>query len=264
VLTWEVAGDREGTLRLFDAWKQVDLWKKTFDARARFWPVADEALAVMDTKGHLTVLSLPDGKATLDTQVDKEPALQDIYMIRSAQVDVVITNRSTAPRPNMQIAAMAGTPGMAAVINGAAYGFDRRTGERLYKQTLAQKGLLLGQPVESPVIVFAATLQKTNRNNQQPMKGELSCLDKRTGRMVFTQEVDQALTMIDTSCNPEKQEVTIRTPVQTYRLKFTDEAVEAPPPDEKKTSANGGAGRALSRAVGRVLGGLGKVSEKEE
>jgi outer membrane protein assembly factor BamB len=261
VLAWEVTGEGQGTLRLVDVWKQADLWKKTFDARSRFWPVADEALAVMDTKGHLTVLSLPDGQATINAELDKEPALQDIYLIRSPQVDVLITNRTTAQRQNVNIAAMAGQPGMAAVINGAAYGFDRRTGARLYKQALTQKGLLLGQPAESPVILFAATMQTMRRNNQA-MKGDLACLDKRTGRFVLQQEVDQPLQMLDMSCDPEKHEVLVRTPIHSYRLKFTDEPVEAPAPGEKKTSAAAGAGRAVTRALGRILTGRSKDNDK--
>ncbi|HEX7377215.1 MAG TPA: PQQ-binding-like beta-propeller repeat protein [Pirellulales bacterium] len=257
VLAWELTGESEGTLRLFDAWKQVDLWRKPFDARARFWPVADEALAAMDTRGRLTVLSLPDGKPTIETQLDKEPALQDIYLLRSPHTDVLITNRSTQQRANINVAAMAVPPGMAAVVNGAAYGFDRRTGQRLYKQTLTQKGLLLGQPAASPLLVFAATTQRMRNNNAQPMKGELTCLDKRTGKIVLQQELDQALNMLETSCRPDKLEVMVRTPVQTFHIKLTDEPAEVPPaeapPGEKKTSAVGGAGRALSRALGRAL-----------
>jgi hypothetical protein len=47
--------------------------------------------------------------------------------------------------------------------------------------------------------------------------------------------------------------VTVRTPVQTFRLKLTDEPAEAPPADEKKNAGLSGAGRALSRALGRAL-----------
>ncbi|HVX13934.1 MAG TPA: PQQ-binding-like beta-propeller repeat protein [Pirellulales bacterium] len=259
VLAWEQTVDGQGRLRLLDVWKGTDLWKKKFDGRSRFWPVADEALAVMEPKGHLTVLSLPDGTATIDTDLDKEPALQDIYLIRSPRIDLVITNRSTAPRANVNMA-MPGQPGMAAIVNGALYGFDRRTGERLYdKVPLVQKGLLLGQPVDSPVLLFATTTQRVSR---QPPKGELACLDKRTGRWVFKQEIDQPLMMVDTSCDLEKHEVLLRTPVQSYRLKFTDQAEEAPAADEKKTSSTGSAGRAVTRILGRVLSGRSKSSEE--
>jgi outer membrane protein assembly factor BamB len=261
ILAWELTGSDQGTLRMVDVWRQMDLWKKKFDARSRLYPVADEALAVMEPNGHLALLSLSDGQATIDAKLDKEPALQDIYVVRSPRTDVVITNRSSAPRPNVNIAAMPGQPGMAAVINGTAYGFDRRTGERLYKQPLIQKGLLLGQPIDLPVIVFAATMQRMNRNAQPP-KGELACLDKRTGRMVFQQDLDQPINMIDAVCDPIKHELLLRTPIQSYRLKFTDEPVDAAPAKEKKVSAAGGTGRAMSRILGRVLGGLGKPAEK--
>ena len=260
VLAWELTGGGEGTLRLVDVWKQAYVWQKKFDARSHFWPVADEALAVMEPSGHLSVLSLPDGKATIDAELDKEPALADVYLVRSPTIDVVIVNRSTAPRPNMNLQAMPVQNGMAVLINGAAYGFDRRTGERLFKQSLNQKGLLLGQPVDLPVLLFAATTQRPGRPAQPP-KGELACMDKRTGHMVFQQDVEQHITMIDTLCDPEKHEVVLRTPVSSYRLKFTDEAEEAPPANEKKTSAATGASRAMTRVLERWIGALGKAAE---
>ncbi len=261
VLAWEAGGDGQGTLRLVDIWKQAEIWSRKFDARSRFWPVADEALAVMEPNGHLTVLSLPDGNPTIDAELDKEPALADIYLLRSPQVDVVITNRSTAPRGNMNIMAMPGQAGMGVLVNGAAYGFDRRTGERLFKQPLNQKGLLLGQAAELPVIVFAATMQRPR--GQQPAKGELACLDKRTGRMVFQQDMEPA-NLVDVACDPENHEVILKTQSSSYRLKFTDEPPDPPAANdknEKKTSAAAGAGRAVSRVFGRWFGSRDKRDE---
>ncbi|OYV95768.1 MAG: hypothetical protein B7Z73_01940 [Planctomycetia bacterium 21-64-5] len=256
VLTWELAGGGEGTLRLFDAWKQADLWKKKFNARSRFSTVGDEAVAVVEPDGHLSVLSLPDGQATIDAEIDKEPALQDVYLLRSAEVDVVITNRATNHRPNMNVAAIPGQAGTV-LVNGTAYGFNRQTGQRLYHQTLSHKGLILNQPVDLPVLVFAATVQRPARN-PQGARGELACLDKRTGRFVFQQEMEQQMALVDTVADPEKHEVLVRTPVQSYRLKFTGEPEAAPPPNEKKTSAATGAGRAAARLFGRLLEGIGK------
>jgi outer membrane protein assembly factor BamB len=260
VLAWEAGGDGQGTLRLLDVWKQSEIWSRKFDVRARFGPVADEALAVMEPSGHLTVLSLPEGKATIDVELDKEPALADIYLLRSPQVDVLITNRSTAPRGNVNIA-MPGQAGVGVIISGAAYGFDRRTGERLFKQALSQKGLLLGQAADLPVIVFAAVTQRPR--GQQPVKGELACLDKRTGRMVVLQDMEPANT-VDVICDPDAHEVTLKTQSTSYTLTFTDEPPDPPPAQEKsekKTSAATGAGRAVSRVLGRWLGTRGKTDE---
>jgi outer membrane protein assembly factor BamB len=261
VLAWEVGSEGQGKLRLVDVWTQAEIWSKKFDSRSRFWPSTDEAIAVMEPSGHLTVLSLSDGRATIDAELDKEPALADIYLLRSPHVDVVITNRSTAPKGNMNIAAMPGQAGVGVLINGAAYGFDRRTGERLFKQPLSQKGLLLGQAPELPVIVFAATMQRPR--GQQPPKGELACLDKRTGRMVFQQDMEPA-NIVDVACDPDSHEVTLKTQSASYRLKFTDEPPDPPPANdktEKKTSAAAGTGRAVSRVLGRLLGGLGKKED---
>jgi outer membrane protein assembly factor BamB len=260
VLAWEVGGG-SGTLRLVDAWSQAELWRKKFDSRSRFWPLADEALAVMEPSGRLFVLALPDGNSTIETELDKEPALTDIYLLRSPQTDVVITNRSAPQRANMNIAALPGQAGMGVMINGAAYGFDRRTGQRLYKQPLTQKGLLLGQAAELPVIVFASNNQRAR--GQQPAKGELACLDKRTGRMVFQQDMEPA-NMVDVTCDPDKHEVTLRTQSSTYRLKFTDEPLDPAPANEKnekKTSAAAGTGRAMARALGRLLGSRGNSDD---
>lgn len=256
VLAWDLGSGGQGTLFLFDPGKQAAVWKKKFDARSRFSTVGDDTVAVVEPTGHLSILSLPDGQATIDAEIDKEPALQDVYLLRSPRLDLLITNRSTPQRPNnMNVAAMPGQPG-AILVNGAVYGFNRQTGQRIYRQSLSQKGLILNQPADLPVLVFAAMVQRA-RSNQPGARGELACLDKRTGRFVFQQETEQPMAIVDTVSNPEKHEVLVRTPVVAYRLKFTGEP-EAAPANEKKTSAAAGAGRAVGRAVGKLFEGLGK------
>lgn len=259
VLAWELGGGGgQGTLFLFDPWKQATLWKKKFDHRSRFATIGEDTVAVVEPTGHLSILSLPDGQATIDAEIDKEPALQDVYLLRSPQIDMLITNRSMRQGVNMNVAAMPGQSG-AMLVNGAIYGFNRQTGQRIYRQSLSQKGLILSQPADLPVLVFAATVQRGR--SPQAAKGELACLDKRTGRWVLQQEMDQHLGFVDTVSNAEKHEVLVRTPVVTYRLKFTGEPDEASSND-KKTSAAAGAGRAVSRALGKLIEDLGKPGGK--
>lgn len=248
VLDWDPAVRGKGRLRLFDVWKQAAVWSKEFDGQARFWPVADEALAVVERTGHLTVLSLADGAATIDEQLPAEKTPAEIYLLRSPDIDVVIVNRPLPRNANLNVMPVpmnaAGAAGV--MINGMVYGFDRRTGEKLYAREVLRKATVLSRPVDLPVLLFAGVAQRQARM-QQPPQGELAVMDKRTGKMLLEKQVPQLMS-VDLSCDLDKHEVTVHTPPEMFRLTFTDEPDDAPQAAAKK-SPTSAAGRAIWRAL---------------
>lgn len=261
VLHWQPPAKGKGRLRLFDPWKQAAVWTKEFDGQAKFCPAADEALAVMERGGHLTVLSLADGQTTVDAQLPPEKSLAEIYLLRSPDVDVVIINRQQQRNANLNVMPppmnAAGAAG--AMVHGMVYGFDRRTGEKRFAREVQRKAIVLNRPAELPVLLFAANTQRPGRPQQ--LNGELAIMDKRTGKMLLEKQVNQLMS-VDATCDLDKHEVTVQTPHETFRLTFTDEPDDAPPDVGKKSPASA-AGRAVWRALRTRLAPYGDAIDDE-
>ncbi|HEX7448902.1 MAG TPA: PQQ-binding-like beta-propeller repeat protein, partial [Pirellulales bacterium] len=191
VLDWEPAPKGNGRLRLLDVWKQTAVWTKEFDGQAKFHPVADEAVAVLERNGRLTVLSLADGQATIDEKLPAEK-FADVYLLRSPQIDVVIVNRQQARNANLNVmpAPMNAAGAAGTLVNGMVYGFDRATGKKLWGREVLRKAIALNRPVDLPVLLFAGN---TQRRMPQQLEGELAVMDKRTGKMLLEKKVNQMM-----------------------------------------------------------------------
>lgn len=246
LLVWEPQGDR-GTLRWFDVWKQQDAWRTQIDSHSKFSVVGEEAVAVMRPNGHLTVFSLPDGELALDARLEREPSLERVFLLRSPEIDVVVTGRQVRQR---QVMPMIGPVGATALVNGHVYGFNRHTGEKLYGRPIQNKGLMLNQPARVPVVVFASNEQR--QNGQQMLRADLLCIDRRTGRIVLDQSAPQPMQGTPHIVgDPEKHEVMVQTSSRTWRLEFTDAAVEGD--DGPKTSRASAVGGAILRGLRQQL-----------
>ena len=250
VLAWSL-GDAGGkaTLKLFDPWEQKELWRRQFDADARFACLGEEAIGVLQRNGKFAQLAIPSGEAQIEADVTPEPSLDRIYLIRSATRDMLITNRPWQHRNNFNVMAPPSPGGE--VIDGMIHGFDRQTGKKVYSTRLEHKGLSNSQPYDSPILTFAANIQAHLRNAQTP-HGNVMCLDKRNGRVVYEEDLPGPIGSVDVACDVDKHEVTVRTMKSSKRLVFTDRPV-APPPEEKKDkpkttdSTSVKAGRAVLR-----------------
>jgi len=236
-LVWSF-GDANGkaTLKLLDPWEQKELWRREFDVDAKFALLGEEAIGVMQRNGRFVLLSLPEGRATIDAEVAAEPSLNDIYLVRSATRDLLLTNR---PQQRNNINVMpAPNPGV--VIDGMVHGFDRTTGQKVFSTRLEHKGLSTSQPYDLPVLTFAANIHSQKGNVSTP-HGNVMCLDKRNGRVLYEEDLPGPINMVDVSSDVDKHEVVVRTIKSSKRLVFTDRPVAAPPetkPDPAKKDPN--------------------------
>ncbi|HEX5442969.1 MAG TPA: PQQ-binding-like beta-propeller repeat protein [Pirellulales bacterium] len=260
VLDWEPATKGKGRLRLLDVWKQNAVWTKEFDGQARFHPAADEAVAVLERNGHLTVLSLADGEVTIDEKLPVEK-FAEVYLLRSPQIDVVVVNRQQNRNANLNVmpAPMNAAGAAGAVINGMVYGFDRQTGKKLWGREVVRKAIALNRPADLPVVLFAGNTQRAGRMPQQ-LQGELAVMDKRTGKMLLEKKVNQIMA-VDATCDLEKHEVTVHTPHEIFRLTFTNEPDTADAVGKK--SPTSAAGRAVWRALRNQLAPYGEALDEQ-
>ncbi|HUY34739.1 MAG TPA: PQQ-binding-like beta-propeller repeat protein [Pirellulales bacterium] len=230
LLVWGLAdAGGKASLRLFDPWTQTDVWQRPFDPDAQKTLVGGEAIGVLEKSGHFTLLSLADGKATIDAQVDPEPLMHEIHLLRGETHDLLITNRPAKQR-NVQFQ----VPGMmgSSLINGIVHGFDRATGSKAFSTPIENKILALNQPADLPVLLFTSFPRPAAPGN--PAQGSLLCLDKRNGRILFD-DMQAQPGGAEMEGDPARREVLIRAPRASIKLEFTDQ----PYPDDKPGEARG-------------------------
>jgi outer membrane protein assembly factor BamB len=255
ILIWQQTGNR-GVLKYRDIWSERDLWQRTFTNVAKPWPIEDEAVAVLEPSGKFVILDAIDGREQLVAEVPAEKTLNEIYVLRSADRDILITNNPWTNREGANVQPIPGMGFSNPLISGQVHGFNRATGKRIFTTPVEGRSLLLHQPAELPIITFAAQIYrpaKVGRENSPQVA--VLCIDKRHGRIVLDEKSAGPVNNLEISGDPTKAEVLIRTIRGATRLTFTADAWPEPttPVEDKKPPVESSlptrAGKALFRGM---------------
>jgi hypothetical protein len=226
VLTWSYV-EGNAVVQLEDATKADDekrvLWKHEFDRSAKATLIGREALAVLDNEGRARIIRLDDeGTVELSTdELEKERTLVEVFAIRSGDVDILIANGPNRGGSNP-------VPGGARNprIDGHVYAFDRMTGELLWRtekdKPITNQSIILDQPAELPVLVFASYSYK-RFGGPAPAMHNILCLDKRTGKLLYDKEEPNPIYGLSLRGDRAEDSVTIDTSQQRIKLKFAAE-----------------------------------------
>ncbi len=259
VLAWRNNNEGKLVLAMHDVWGQKEVWSEVFQPGAKGTIVNGEAVAVLEPSGKFVCINLADGAKTIDEKLEPEQNLQTIQVLRSIERDILITNRPfTANKPNRNIQSPFGDM-YSPMVNGRVYAFDRVTGKPSWATpaTVEQHGLVLGQGSELPVLVFIRN-SHTAVNNRAQLKGEVLCLDKRTGRLIDESELSQMISSFEATANLEEKTVTLNTPVQNIVLRYTTDPVPPEPPfqaglfEKPPTALEKNPAGVLIKAIGRA------------
>ncbi|MBX9788019.1 MAG: PQQ-binding-like beta-propeller repeat protein [Pirellulales bacterium] len=233
LLTWEMR-DGQQWFQMFDLWEQREVWRHSVAGDAKCYQLGQEVLGAVEPAGRFVAISLSDGRKLVDTAIEPEPQLQEIYLLASRERLMLFTNRPWANHQDgVTIQPVPGLP-TNPLLNGLAYGFDLKTGEKLWQTAIEKQSLTLDQPQELPVLVFAARVYERptpqNANNREPYT-TLLCVDKRTGKVLHQERVKSHLGMYELVSEPANATVELKLPQHSVRMKFTAEP-EPPPGDE--------------------------------
>lgn len=232
VLVWRLAGgDRE--LALLDPWTQKIEWSREYPDGAMPWPLEQSSVGVLNREGKFELVDAATGRVETAAELDIDPATTDIYMFRSATRDLLVTTRQRGPGVNIQpVPGGYGNP----LVNGAVFGFDRRTGKLAFRTRIENRGLTLLQPRDAPVLVFASQIfQQAGDLQSRTQQAEIVALDKRTGRIVLEERMPGGISTVEVIGEPDKAAVVLKTQRGSIRLQFTDEPV--PPAKEPEAKA---------------------------
>jgi outer membrane protein assembly factor BamB len=185
-LRWRLSGGNH-VLSWVDLLANKTIWRKQYSALARMETVhEDEAAVVEPSKGRLHVVSLTDGKPRVDSPIQSDAAIDDFLIRRSPTRYLLITHGTTSK--DGKILSVNGVNYPDPLVNGHVYGFDRKTGKRIWTNYVGNQAVESGQPETLPVLVFAASRYEDIRQGKitrRANKLAITILDTRNGRILL-------------------------------------------------------------------------------
>jgi outer membrane protein assembly factor BamB len=263
VLAWEQTGNSV-TLRLFDAWEQgPPLWLKQVALGSRGTIVDGEELALLETTGTFTVVSLATGQVRFASPLAAERTLSFIHVIRSRQQYLLMASQESHDSPDglvvHPITALGGTVQQNR-IHGRVYAFDRRTGKSQWQVPafVANHCLPPDQPTESPLLCFVRNRTRTSGGSSARAAGSVLCLDRRDGRIVWDSDVEEtsdrriagSINLCEIVADPAKKAVTLSVQSQPSGRQVTIQLTDQPTPPQPPAQT----GEFSSQSVGAVAG----------
>ena len=285
LLVWRSFGGQRA-LRLVDPWSEQDeakrpaesaeeppeesrvVWTtRRFDDGARFFLLADEAMAIFEPDGKFLLVDLADGRKIIDRKLEAEKTLTEIFVLRSPDQYLLITNSQRGPvdLSRRNIYGMAG----AKINRGHVYAFDREGNTLWPSPALVENYFLpLNQPSRLPVLTFACAIQRNRAPGtaQRTPKVAVLCLDKRNGRVVYEEEISDAPNPFQLIGDPQKKTVEMRLPGNVITMTFTDKPLQPVAPsqeaDENKSKKSRSIGISLLEALRKAV--VDEFSKGEE
>jgi hypothetical protein len=254
---------------LSDPWKQKEIVLGEFVAGSKGTTVGNDAVAMFEPTGRFQLLSLVDGHKLIDESLEAEPMLQTIAVQETADQEVLIVTRPTRQRNSEGRANAApvlmGDPN-SPLISGHVYAFSRSTGKAVWSTSavVEQYYALLGHGQDLPVLLFLRPMQRRSVQGSGEMKSAVLCLDRRTGRALLDEDLNQPLNNFNFELNGDRhaKTVSLLLPSQTLTLHFTDDPTPPEPPYQSGLAMR--APRFGSSAAGAVLRALGNAGSADD
>jgi outer membrane protein assembly factor BamB len=247
------------SLRLFDAWEGPKaLWSKRVSNGSRGFLIDAEELAVLESSGQFTVVSLASGKTRFAVPLESEPSMTWIQVVRSDEQYLLLASQENPTSPGGGVSALQTAQSIPQRgMHGRVYASDRATGKLQWQSPafVSHHCLPAEQPAESPLLMFVA-----NRTANNKVTTNLLVLDRRTGRNVAEKGWDGQSTTCDIVVDAAKQTATISVMGSTSRS-FTFQMTDRPMAPQPPAQTGEMASAAADRKPGVVDVGLGEAIE---
>ncbi|MCG8451257.1 MAG: PQQ-like beta-propeller repeat protein [Pirellulales bacterium] len=188
ILQWRKLANRDFELSAIDALSREILWKHHFDKSARIDIARGRFVAVVDAQGNCAVVDADSGERIVDESLPSTASLREVHLLAGADHLILAVQRSATPRQTRQRISLFNSFDYT-LFDGQIYVFRRSDGSPTFAgpATVRQQGLMLSQPVDLPVIAFAANLpRQTNSGGGNAMR--LLLLEKASGRVLLSDD----------------------------------------------------------------------------
>jgi outer membrane protein assembly factor BamB/tetratricopeptide (TPR) repeat protein len=235
VLSWSEKPGKTMILQLDDVWAGKNIWTETAPNTSRAWLCSPDEVAIFTLDGKFKIRSLRDAAVKLETQLQKEKELHQLFVLKSStQYFAAIGVPATNPLPNINIQPAPPNSNQSPLITGRIYAFDAATGKPSWPAPAAvsQMSLPLDQPLDQPVLLFLRNIISRSGSAQQKASTGMLCLDKRTGAVLHEEAeiLNTSTSSYDLEAERDASAVRITVPGKSLRIRFTEEPAPPEPP----------------------------------
>lgn len=254
ILRWSPRRSLHGghSLVCFDARADEVLWQRDYAQDARVDIAQNRYVAVLTPSGQLDIIDAETGELLVDDQLREAANLRELHLALSSDSFIVTTHQSeTTERPATPI-----NPLDYQVINGQTMVYDRQGGERRWSSPaeLRQQGLMISQPADLPVLVFAAVVPRRNASGRRD-NIRLLVLDKASGRTLYRSESlppSGGSHCVVRVVDQERRLLAVEMASRQVHLQFSDSPRPPAPPalaevEGDQQGSSGGLGRILGK-----------------
>ena len=228
-------------LQKFDVWTGKNVWKKRVPpgSKAIAMERGENAVAVLNPhQGNFAIFDADDGKLLIDVSIEPDGLIDSFLVLRSRDRYTLLTHSTPKQAKGVQVVSINNSP----LVNGYVYGFDRKTGRKIWTTRVEDQSFDVSQPAGLPVLVFTARTYRPfqrapafNRNQYS-----LAVIDKRNGRSIFREANEQSLSQFEVTADPAEKKMTVNFYRSSLQLNMINEPIASPLKAKRPVEGAGG------------------------
>jgi outer membrane protein assembly factor BamB len=229
------------TLQKFDVWTGKNIWGKRVPpgSKAIAMEQGENAVAVLNPhQGNFAIFDADDGKLLIDTSIEPDGQIDSFLVLRNRDRYTLLTHSTKKQANGVQVVSINNSP----LVNGYVYGFDRKTGRKIWTTRVEDQSFDVNQPAGLPVLVFTARTYRPfqrapafNRNQYS-----LAVIDKRNGRSIFSEANEQSLSQFEVTADPAEKRMTVNFYRSSLHLNMINEPLASPVKAKRPVEGSGG------------------------
>ncbi|MBT6153826.1 MAG: PQQ-binding-like beta-propeller repeat protein [Planctomycetaceae bacterium] len=229
------------TLQKFDVWTGKNIWEKRVPpgSKAIAMQRGENAVAVLNPhQGNFAIFDADDGKLLIDASIEADGRIDSFLVLRNRDRYTLLTHSTPKQANGVQVVSINNSP----LVNGYVYGFDRKTGRKIWTTRVENQSFDVNQPAGLPVLVFTARTYRPfqrapafNRNQYS-----LAVIDKRNGRSIFSEANEQSLSQFEVTADPAEKKMTVNFYRSSLHLNMINEPIASPVKAKRPVEGSGG------------------------
>ena len=242
LVTW-TSSETGHELRVTDTITNTDVLHEQFAIGSRPCVSLRETVAVMEPSGRFVMWSVPDARKLIDQTLPAIPNLRHFLVTQDRERWMLMTYTEEPPVPNKLRTRATELSFDHWKIHGPCFAFNRATNKLLWSTEIDWQAVNAAQPVDSPVLVLAATIFRPNAEGtaiNDGLKYKVDVLDKRSGRVVNLADelLKQRFEFCEQRPDFDDNTVEVQADRTLHRLTFSDTPPpkKVEPPKQKKAA----------------------------
>ena len=221
-------------LRLFDPWEQKDVWQLPVALQTKGYVDKNNLVLLVEPNGKTKIVDVHSGVPVLEKQIElpTDRKMTKVYLLTSKQqFDIAVA----FPPKSKDVHALDTS---SSIDDGLLFAFNRATGTSMWQNPIEFNdfGIILNQPSELPVILFArkSFTAQSRTNPRKVSRLELVAVDRRDGRQLVELLPETGGVMrygLSMYGDPTKRTVTLQLPTnRVIQIGFSDQPQPPEPP----------------------------------